>query len=199
MKRPKMRAMASAMAWCLWFGAPHAQTAPPKASSGGNDVVPCTNLPAAAVNSVPAPFDRYMTFVCYRFAGQGLRAVDGFHWASPQGFGINLSASKPGPPDAKGNLTLPFSWYTRLQPVELSSKDQATMATDFKRVVRPEYVDGAKILELRATTSNAEEKLIVLVVPDDKPGLPKWLLGFECNGSCFHDDPQPMLFAGEPN
>jgi hypothetical protein len=140
-----------------------------------------------------------MRFVCYKVAGQGLRAVDGFHWASPQGFGLDMSSSKSGPPDADGNRQLYLSWYTRLQPVEPSASDQAIMAGDFKKVIKPEFIDGAKFFELRATTSNADEKRIVLVVPDDKPGLPKWLLGFECNGSCFHDDPEPMMFWGEPN
>ena len=182
------------MAMSLNAGAAWAQTSP-----NGNPVVPCTNLPAAAVKAIPAPFDRYMQFVCYRAAGQGLRAVDGYHWAAQQGFGIDLSSSQPGPPAADGSRRFPLSWYTKLQPVDLSASDQERLRSDFLKGFRDEVLKDVQILELRATTSNAEEKRIFLVLPKGKLDRPPWLLGLECNGSCFHDDPEPMLFSGEPN
>jgi hypothetical protein len=189
----------SAAALALCGGAALAQAPAQTGAPGGNDPVPCTQLPAAAAKSVPAPFDRYMRFACNRVTGQGLGAVEGFHWADPNGLGIGLSASKPSAPDAKGVRQFPLSWYTKLQPVTLSDADQTALRTDFQKILQPAYIDRAKILELQATTSNAEDKRIVLILPNDKPGLPEWMLGFECNGVCFRDDREPLMFAGQPN
>ncbi len=142
-----------------------------------------------------------------RHLGQGLRAVDGFHWADPSGHGIGLSAtSVAGGPDASGRRNLRFSWYTRLVPIALSPAEQQTLRADLKQKAptRPRFLDDAAIddatmLEMQATTSNAEEKRILLIVPDTRPGPPEWLAGFECNSVCFQQDTQPLAFAGRPN
>lgn len=174
--------------------------APTQPGSGGNPTIPCDRLPAGAVKSVPPPFDRYMKFGCTKQLGQGLNPVDGFHWRDPNGLGIGLSSSKQiGGPDAAGHAHFPFSWYVALQPVPLSAQDQQALRKAFERAILPRFLDGATILEMKALTSNAEEKRIFVVVPDTRPGAPKWLVGLECNGACFTDDPDPMIFAGEPN
>jgi hypothetical protein len=182
-----------------------AQTSPSgpqadRSTSGHNNIIPCDSLPAGAVRAVPAPFDRYMQFKCFEALGQGLGPVENFHWADPRGFGMGLSAtSAAGRPDANGQMQFPFSWYTQLVPVALSPKEQQALRTDFRQAITPRFLVGATILELKAVTSNAEQKRIYLIVPDTKPGPPKWLLGFECNGACYRDDRQPMTFFGEPN
>jgi hypothetical protein len=170
--------------------------------SGKNDPIACDRLPfpAGAVTAVPAPFDRYMRFKCFEILGQGLGPVENFHWADQAGHGIGLSSSSAaGSPDASGQRQFPFSWYTQLVPAALSPAEQQALRADFKQAITPRYLTGASILELKATTSNAEQKRIYLIVPDTKPGLPRWLVGLECNGACFRDDPQPMIFFGEPN
>jgi len=171
-----------------------------RATAGPNHTIPCSGLPAGAVKAVPAPFDRYMQFECNALTGQGLRSVDGFHWMNDDGMGMGLSAtSTAGGPDAKGQMHFPFSWYAQLDPIPLTAAQQQVMRKEFEQAVLPRFLTGATILELKAMTSNAEEKRIYLIVPDTKPGLPKWLVGLECNGACFREDPQPMRFLGEPN
>jgi hypothetical protein len=173
-----------------------------RSTSGKNNPIPCERLPlpTGAVTAVPAPFDRYMRLQCWEVAGQGLSPVENFHWANQAGDGIGLSSSSAaGSPDASGQRQFPFSWYTQLVPAVLSPIEQQALRADFKQAIAPRYLTGASILELKATTSNAEQKRIYLIVPDTKPGLPRWLVGLECNGACFRDDPQPMMFFGEPN
>jgi len=148
-----------------------------------------------------------MQFECNKYLGQGLHAVDGFHWADPRGYGIGLSsASAAGSPDANGNRSFRFSWYTQLMPIKLAVVEQQALRADLKqagpalpRFLNDSVIDEATILELKAITSNGEGKRILLIVPDARPGLPKWLAGFECNGSCFREDTQPMAFSGRPN
>jgi hypothetical protein len=182
-----------------------AQSPPPGAGStprapSGNPAIPCDQLPAAAVKSPPPPFDRYMRFGCTAQLGQGLNPVEGFHWRDQNGLGIGLSSSKQvGGPDAAGQVHFPFSWYVKLQSVALSAEDQQALRKTFERAILPRFLTGATILEMEAVTSNADEKRIFLVVPDTGPSAPKWLVGFECNGACFKDDPEPMMFVGEPN
>jgi hypothetical protein len=177
---------------------------PPAAS---NPFVPCDHLPAAAVKSIPPPFDRYMQFQCHIALGQGLRSVDGFHWANRRGYGTVLSSTSTAvTTDANGLKHFKFSWYTKLTPVTLSAPEIGALRTSLKNAIEtlPRFLDEAAIdtaayLELKALTSNGEDKRILLVVPDTKPGFPVWLAGFECNGVCFRDDPEPMGFAGRPN
>ena len=183
----------------------HAQTPPSGEQtyrpSGKNNPIPCDRLPfpAGAVTAVPAPFDRYMRLKCYEVLGQGLGPVENFHWADRLGHGIGLSStSAAGSPDASGQRRFPFSWYSQLVPLVPSPAEQQALRTDLKQAIAPRYLTGS-ILELKATTSNAEEKRIYLIVPDTKPGPPQWLVGLECNGACFRDDPQPLIFVGEPN
>jgi len=141
-----------------------------------------------------------MRFKCFEALGQGLGPVDNFHWADPNGHGMGLSAtSASGTPDASGQRRLPFSWYTQLVPISLSTAEQQALRDDFKQAILPRFLTGTTILELKAMTSNDELKRIYLVVPDTKPGPPKWLLGLECNGACFREDHQPLMFFGEPN
>ena len=91
----------------------------------GNFIMSCDRLPPGAVKFIPAPFDRYMQFECNKYLGQGLHAVDGFHWADPRGYGIGLSsASAAGSPDANGNRSFRFSWYTQLMPINLAVVEQ---------------------------------------------------------------------------
>jgi len=184
----------------------HAQTPPSGEEtyrpSGKNNPIPCDRLPfpAGAVTAVPAPFDRYMRLKCYEVLGQGLGPVENFHWADRLGHGIGLSStSAAGSPDASGQRRFPFSWYSQLVPLVPSPAEQQALRTDLKQAIAPRYLTGSSILELKATTSNAEEKRIYLIVPDTKPGPPQWLVGLECNGACFRDDPQPLIFVGEPN
>jgi hypothetical protein len=162
--------------------------------------MPCDLLPAGAVRDVPPPFDRYMRFVCFEVTGQGLGPVENFHWADPRGMGILLSAGSAAVrPDSNGQIRIRPSWYTKLIPVALSPQDQQKLRKDFEQAIVPKYLTGTTILELNAVTSNAENKRIYLIVPDAGPKPPKWLMGLECDGACFHDDPQPMMFFGEPN
>lgn len=169
-------------------------------SAGRNEIVPCDGLPAGAVKAVPPPFDRYMAFQCNALTGQGLRPVDGFHWMDQDGMGIGLSSSmQVGGPGGDGQAHFPFSWYAELNAVALSGDEQRALHNDFAKEIYPRYLDGATILELRAKTSNGENKRIFLIVPDTAPGFPKWLLGLECNGACFTEDRRPMMFQGAPN
>ena len=171
-----------------------------RASAGRNEIVPCDSLPAAAVKTMPPPFDRYMAFECNALTGQGLRSVDGFHWVNQAGMGIGLSSSmQVCAPDAGGDVAFKYSWYTELTAVALSGDEQRALHKDFAKEIYPRFLDGATILELKARTSNGEDKRIFLIVPDTASGPPKWLLGLECNGACFTEDRQPMMFQGEPS
>ena len=165
----------------------------------GSYAIPCSQMPPAAAKAVPAPFDRYMRFECNRLTGQGLAPVKGFHWTNAVGVSIGLSSSRSGPPAPDGSRQFPLSWYTKLQPVDLSTGDQDRLRSDFRKGFRDEVLKDVQILELRAMTSNAEEKWIFLVLPKGKLEHSPLLLGLECNASCFHDDPEPMLFSGGPN
>ncbi len=171
-----------------------------RATVDDNAKLRCDHIPSTDITAVPAPLDRYMNLVCGE-VGQGLAPVDGFHWADPVNhFGMRLSAgSADVHPDAKGRVNFSLSWYTKLVSVPLSSAEQRTAGADFQKITSGHFPDNIIVLELRATTSNAEEKRIYLIVPDEKPGLPEWLVGFECNGACFRDDDQPMMFVGHPN
>jgi hypothetical protein len=175
-----------------------AHAAPP---SNGNSPVSCDELrfPPAAAKTVPTPFDRYMRFSCHRATGQGLGPVDGFRWINPKGLGMALSAtSAAGGPDAKGKMHFPYSWYTRLEAVDMPAEDQNALKSDLKRYVRANLLEGASVLELRATTSNAEEKRIVLLVWDGGREPLKGPLVLECNGVCFRDDAEPLILMGQP-
>jgi hypothetical protein len=194
------RSLAILAAFWLLAPAANAQTPPPSpVSSGGaapGRTIPCDRLPPEAVKVVPAPFDRYMRFECNPNLGQGLVPLEGFHWTSSDGIGIGLSASATRP-DAKGEVDFPFSWYTRLQPINLSKDEQRALRSEFKRAIKAKYLNHVGILELAATTSNAETKRIYLVVPAINTGPKSWIVGFECNGACFREDPDPMVFFGE--
>lgn len=158
----------------------------------------CDALPPGAVQSVPAPFDAFMRLVCRDPLGQGLQAAAGFRWAAPGGMPIGLSAtSAAGGPDAAGMRHFPTSWYTELSPVEASPVEQRRLKENLKRAIRPGVLDKAVVLKLRARTSNGEDKLIVLILPGTGP-KPAWLIGLECNGTCFREDRDPLVFAGSP-
>lgn len=171
-----------------------------RASSGRNEIVPCDSLPAGAVKTVPPPFDRYMLFECNALTGQGLRPVDGYFWRNQKGTGVGLSSSmQVGGADASGQVRFAYSWYAELTAVVMSGDEQRALHKDFAKEIYPRYLNGATILELRAKTSNGEDKRIFLIVPDPASGPPKWLLGLECNGACFTEDRQPMMFQGAPS
>ncbi len=104
-----------------------------------------------------------------------------------------------GSSDTKAGVSFPFSWYTKLAPLPLSALQQDALRADFKDAIRPPFLKGSTILEVEVTTSNGENKNIVLIVPDAQSARPKWLLGLECNGTCFREDTEPMMFIGEPN
>jgi hypothetical protein len=87
----------------------------------------------------------------------------------------------------------------QLEAVALSPTEQVALQKDFGQAIVPSFLVGTTILELKAVTSNAQEKRVYLVVPDVKRGPPRRLLGLECNGACFTVDPQPMMFVGEPD
>jgi hypothetical protein len=166
-----------------------------RAAPGGS----CARLPPDAAVTVKAPLDRYMQLICNNRTGQGLRAAAGSHWANQQGLGLDLSASKQMGPDAQGRVDFPFSWYRKLETVSLSEAEQRAMLKDLNRLFVLDKLGAATVLEVTATTSNGEEKRVVLVVPRDGEASPKWLFGVECNGACFREDPQPMAFAGSRN
>ena len=188
------------MAVSSWAQTPQSSPQVFRATPGHNNDVPCDHLPAGAVHSVPPPFNRYMRFRCSEFLGQGLGPVENFHWADPNGHGIGLVASSAaGPAEAGGQRHFPLSWYTQLEPMPLSLADQEALRADFKQVIQPRFLTGTTFLELEAKTSNGEVKRIYLVVPNAKVTRPKWLLGFECNGACFREDHEPLMFIGEPN
>ena len=159
----------------------------------------CEGLPLEAVRAVPAPFDRYMRLMCRDPVGQGLQAAEGYRWTAPGGLPIGLSAlSASGGPDADGPRRFPASWYVELTPVDLTQAEQRGLRQDFRRAITPRYLDRSAILELRARTSSGERKLIFLVLPDAKARTPAWLIGLECNGACFREDAEPLVFAGSP-
>lgn len=190
---PRLTAAIAATLYALAFGArPDSVSAAPQMPS-------CGRLPPEAVATVPPPFDRYMQLICNDHLGQGLRAAEHSHWANQQGLGLDLSASKQVGPDAQGRVDFPFSWYRKLEPVILSEAEQRAMLADLNRLFVLDKLGDAVVLEVRAPTSNAEEKRIVLVIPRDGQAPPKWLFGIECNGTCFRDDPEPMAFAGGRN
>ena len=146
---------------------------------------------------MPPPFDRYMRLMCRDPVGQGLQAMEGYRWTAPEGQPIGLSAlSATGGPDADGLRRFPTSWYVELTPVNLTQAEQRRLRQDFRRAIQPRYLDRAAILELRARTSSGERKLIFLVLPDTRARTPEWLIGLECNGACFREDAEPLVFAG---
>ena len=177
-----------------------AQPAPGRtAGLGPHDgpAVSCDNPPPEAARSIPAPFDSYMRLVCRYPLGQGLEAVEGFRWTMPGGEPIGLTATlTTGGLDADGLRRFPTSWYVELSPVDLSPVDQRRLKLDLRRAVRPRLLDRAAVLELRARTSNGEAKSILLVIPGVKPEKSAWLIGLECNGTCFREDAEPLIFAG---
>lgn len=129
-----------------------------------------------------------------------MQPVAGFRWTAPGGQLIGLTAlSAMVGWDADGQPRIPTSWYVALTPVSLSPAEQRRLKGDFERAIRRRYLDRATILELRARTSNNEEKRIFLVLPNAGPRPPAWLIGLECNGACFREDPEPLMFAGSPS
>ncbi len=67
---------------------------------------PCSQVPAAAVVTVPAPFDRYMRVVC-TINGHALAPVEGSHWVFPDGTSGMLPALNP---DSK--IVGPAAYFT---------------------------------------------------------------------------------------
>jgi hypothetical protein len=178
-----------------------------KASKEVSSGFSCADLPSGAARTVPAPFDSYMHFSCDKSLGQGLIPADGFHWYVGQGIGITLSStSAAGNADAYGRRNFPFSWYTRLVPVSLTSADEKSLRASLRREIsgpplflNQAAINKASLLEMSAKTSNAEEKRILIVVPGTEPGLPEWFVGFECNGACFRQDTHPLKFVDRPH
>ncbi len=204
MRRALMTGAATLIAAVLTGGPTSAQTAPertpsPGAAPPGRAATSCEGLPPEAVRAVPAPFDRYMRLMCRDPVGQGLQAAEGYQWIARGGQPVGLSAlSAVGGPDADGLRRFPTSWYVELTPMNLTLPEQRRLKQDFRQAIQPRYLDRAAILELRARTSNGEEKLIFLVLPDAGSRTPAWLIGLECNGACFRRDAQPLMFAGSP-
>ena len=167
-----------------------------QAAQPGVPAASCESLPPEAVTSVPAPFSSYMRLMCRDPVGQGLQPVEGFRWMVPGGQPIGLTATSAGGTDADGLRHFPASWYVELSPVNLPPSDQRRLKRDFRRAIRPGLLTKASVLELRAKTSNGEGKLIFLVLPETGQARPAWLIGLECNGTCFRQDAEPLIFAG---
>ena len=199
--RLSLVASAAVLAAASLSGGPvRAQATPGRTAGLGihdGPAVGCDNPPPEAARSVPPPFNSYMRLVCRDPLGQGLQAVEGFRWTMPGGQPIGLTAtSTTGGLDADGLRRFPTSWYVELSPLDLSPVEQRRLKLNLRRAVRPRFLDKAAVLELRARTSNGEKKFVLFVIPDAKPEKPAWLIGLECNGTCFREDAEPLIFAG---
>jgi len=160
-------------------------------------LVPCNTISPAAVTAVPPPFDAYMKLVCYGPSGQALLPRNGTHWVDSDNMDVGLTAldDRAGP-DGKQHLAR--AWYVALTPRQISAADETALRQVLAQSVQPEFVNGARIIELDATTSAGQVKQEFIISPADPLAAHGIKLLMECHQWCQGDD-TPWILGMVPD
>jgi hypothetical protein len=159
-------------------------------------IVPCETISPDAVTAVPPPFDAYMQLLCYVPSGQALQPTDGAHWTDGNSnFGLTAMDDRPGP---NGQPRLARAWYTALTPREISPANEAALRQVLAQAVQPQFVNGARIIELDASTSAGQVKQEFIITPADPAATHGIKLLMECHTFCQGDD-KPWILGIVPD
>jgi hypothetical protein len=154
-------------------------------------MVPCASISPAAVTSVPAPFDAYMKLVCWNTSGQGLLPPAGTRWVDGNiDVGLTSMDDRPG---ADGQTHLSVDWYVSLTPRQISPGDEAKLRQVLMPALRPDFIEGANIIELEADTSAGQVKQEFIITPADPVATNGIKLLVECHVWCQGSDKPYIL------
>jgi len=151
---------------------------------------PCANMPKSAVNSVPAPLDRYVKLVCTH-GGQALEPLNGDSWMFEQGSMMLSAANEDGPAES--------DHYTELSYKPLSPQDLAGLRGELAKLKPAPEVLTRNILRFKVVTSWGARKEIYLLPPPEGAGPDVHTLGMECIHECRPIDKDPWFFTIVPS
>ncbi len=159
--------------------------------------VPCSTISPAAVTVVPPPFNQFMNLICYDSSGQGLVPPHGTHWVDGHmDVGLTSMDDRTGP---NGQLRPGLYWYVSLTPSDISPANDAALRQVLLRAgIRPQFVNGAQILELDAATSAGQLKQEFLIFPADPVATHGIKLLMECHKFCQAGD-SPWILGVVPD
>jgi hypothetical protein len=153
--------------------------------------VPCATISPQAVTAVPAPFDAYMKLICFDTSGQGLVPPAGWNWVDGDSdVGLSSIDDRPGP---NGQPRLSRQWYVSLTPQKISAAGLASLREVLAPAVQPQFIIGARIMELDALTSAGELKQEFMIFPANPAATHNIKLLLECHQFCRHGDPPWIL------
>jgi hypothetical protein len=171
-----MAATAAVMAPAV--GAAQDYTPPGIAGMPAGYFFPCSQAPAAAVVTVPAPFDQYMRVVC-TINGHALAAAEGSHWVFPDGTSGFLPALNPN-----SKVTGPAAYFTAISNAPLTPAETAAFRAKLQPYVKNPAFLAADILRLEVDTSTAVHKQEYFLVAHDASGAMTGALDVECFNDC---------------
>jgi hypothetical protein len=149
--------------------------------------IPCA-LPADAVTSVPAPFDRYMALACTS-SGQALKPQGGF--VALNNISMWLTSNSPDKRDLA-----PSTHFTGLSLATLTPEQVAAFRAEMSKAFDSPLIRQAAVYKLDEETSGGARKQIYLLIAPEGSNAPA--LGIECVNDCVPLEQKPWAFLIVP-
>ncbi len=148
--------------------------------------ISCDSLPADAVKTVPAPFDRYVRLGCTQL-GQALKPAKGYQWRFQEGPMWLMATAE----------ATKHAYFVRLSADPLSPVEIDALRRELRKVSSDPYLMRRQIIRLSETNSAGFKKELYLLLPPADAPAGTEVQGMECITHCRPIDQDPWTFAVE--